>query len=365
MVKFYRGPSGSFNKEAHYDGLYFATDKGEIYLNDSVYGSGSTVTDVEFKDGSTLAVSYQTEEPKEFNLLELLATATNQKAGLMSAEDKTAFDAFMEAYEKGDFVKDGMLSSIDIVRDPEGKTGTFIVMTFNTDSGITEPMYVDVTDVFAVFVPGNGVSIKNNVISVKVAENDPYITVGSTGIASKGIDDAIAAAVTAVVGVEGDSADTPTIYGIKTYVADALKNVSATVTIDTTADKGVALEQAESGIRVVVNEEELAAALIGEGGPISGTTIKLGEDVVVGDAVLGQAGISVHSVIQTLANKIESSSNGGITVLEGDEFVRVSGSATTKYLSMNVGALGEYMVDNTSALKTNDGRLSVEWEEIE
>lgn len=106
MVKFFRGPAASFDKVAHKDGLYFAIDKGEIYLNDSVYGSEYAMTDVEIsEDGTSLIVSYREHDSKTINLVELLVKASKTSAGLMSAEDKINLDAIAEAYANDELGK--------------------------------------------------------------------------------------------------------------------------------------------------------------------------------------------------------------------------------------------------------------------
>ena len=106
MIKFFRGPAGSFDKALHKDGLYFATDKGEIYLNDSVYGSEYTVTDVKMnEDGTELIVSYREHEDKKINLIDLLVKASSASAGLMSAEDKINLDNLVTAFANNEFGK--------------------------------------------------------------------------------------------------------------------------------------------------------------------------------------------------------------------------------------------------------------------
>lgn len=105
MIKFFRGPAALFDQTEHKDGLYFAIDKGEIYLNDSVYGSEYTITDIEVKDGTTLVVSYREHDPKEINLIELLIKASDKSAGLMSAEDKINLDAIAKAYANDELGK--------------------------------------------------------------------------------------------------------------------------------------------------------------------------------------------------------------------------------------------------------------------
>lgn len=106
MIKFFRGPAESFDKVLHKDGLYFAIDKGEIYLNDSVYGSDETVTDVKMtEDGTALIVSRKGQDDKTIDLVELMAKASATSAGLMTAADKIALDELSAAFKNDELGK--------------------------------------------------------------------------------------------------------------------------------------------------------------------------------------------------------------------------------------------------------------------
>jgi hypothetical protein len=227
MVKFFRGPAASFDKVLHKDGLYFAIDKGEIYLNDSVYGSDETVTDVEMtEDGTALIVRRKGLEDKTIDLVELMAKASTTSAGLMTAADKIALDELSAAFKndelgkvqgvaEGDkilsmndklisatvsltydsetkkikllgkdnadlgsvdatpFIKDGMISEATLVTDPEGQeSGKYLMFKWNTDSGVSDPTYVPLTELVDVYIAGDAIAIsENNEISVVVAES--------------------------------------------------------------------------------------------------------------------------------------------------------------------------------------------------
>lgn len=227
MIKFFRGPAASFDKVLHKDGLYFATDKGEIYLNDSVYGSDETVTDVEMnEDGTELIVYRKGQEAKTIDLVEMMAKASATGAGLMTAADKIALDELSTAFKndelgkvqgvaEGDkilsmtdklvsatvsltydsetkkikllgkdnadlgsvdatpFIKDGMISEAELVTDPEGQeAGKYLMFKWNTDAGVSEPTYVPLTELVDVYTAGAAIAIsEGNEISVVVAES--------------------------------------------------------------------------------------------------------------------------------------------------------------------------------------------------
>lgn len=102
LVKFLRGLDANYNQTTHKDGIYFATDTGNIYLNGVLYGGDSDVkvSDVVVED-SVIKVSYTDNSTKEFKLTELVANATETSAGLMSAEDKNVVDEVSTAFGSG------------------------------------------------------------------------------------------------------------------------------------------------------------------------------------------------------------------------------------------------------------------------
>lgn len=68
--------------------------------------------------------------------------------------------------DTADFVKDGMLTSAELVTNPVGQdAGTYIKLTWNTDGG-KQPMYINVTSLIDVYTAGNGLSLSDHEFSV-------------------------------------------------------------------------------------------------------------------------------------------------------------------------------------------------------
>ena len=351
-----------------------------------------TLDDGTGKLGATVGLTYYTDTTGEKPVYEIRLTG---KGG----EVISTIDA-------KSFVKDGMLDSVELVANPADQaTGTYLVFTWNTEAGLSEPMYVPVTDLIDVYTQGDGITIEDKVIKAKVKSGDAYLEVTTDGIASKGIDTAITTAKNAVIGTEADAETAVTVYGVKKYAANlvgahetavtealkgkadkaeydtfvqntnsALANIKVT-DVDTTVSNGISLTKSEAGvIGVSVVTEDLGAALVGatgEIGTVSGVTVKLGQAITDGAATnpteIISANTSVHAAIQTLAGQIQAAVAGGITAIDGGEYITVGGTATSKTLTLNTAKIGTYLVDNSSALKVDSmtGKLSLEWETVE
>lgn len=115
MAKLYRGKAALFNAETHKDGLFFATDINEIYLSFTgsdgntitrVYGSEFLIKNVDLNsEGTKLVITYREGNSKEIDIANLLAKATQDAAGLMSAQDKKNLDTLFEAYSNDELGK--------------------------------------------------------------------------------------------------------------------------------------------------------------------------------------------------------------------------------------------------------------------
>lgn len=339
------------------------------------------------KLGATVGLTYYTDTTGEKPVYEIRLTGKNNEV--------------ISTIDAKSFVKDGMLDSVELVANPANQAaGTYLVFTWNTEAGLSEPMYVPVTDLIDVYTAGDGIDITGKVVRAVVKSNDPYIEVTTEGIASKGIDNAITIAKNAVVGTTEDAETAITLHGIKKYAANLVSAHESAMTtalagkadkesydtfvsetnatlsgikvtdVDTVEASGIKLTKSELGIiGVSVTTETLAEDLVGapsEVGAIAGTTIKLGQAITDGAAEnpteIISATTSVHAAIQTLAGQIQAAVAGGITAIDGGEYITVGGTATSKTLTLNTAKVGKYLVDNSSAIKVDSitGKLTLE-----
>lgn len=99
LVRFLRGLNSAYSynlaspTNAHENAIYFAEDKGFLYVNGVRYGGDDAV---KVKDvvvnGSVLTLSYTDNTTKDINILDILPEATETSKGLLSASDKGFID---------------------------------------------------------------------------------------------------------------------------------------------------------------------------------------------------------------------------------------------------------------------------------
>lgn len=97
--------------------------------------------------------------------------------------------SIVSSIDATDFVKDGMLNAAELVEATaespvNGKTsGYFLKLTFNTDSGIAEPMYIDVSALIDIYTAdGQGLILQDKQFSLKLV-SDGLLKKDDSGLA--------------------------------------------------------------------------------------------------------------------------------------------------------------------------------------
>ena len=199
--------------------------------------------------------------------------------------------------DASEFIKDGMLDTVELVKNPEGQTaGTYLKLTWNTDSGKGEPMFINVTDLIDVYTAGTGLNLNGKEFSV---DTDTIATV-----------EALDNAKTELKGNAASAADSETIAGAKKY-ADSLKT-----TID--------------------------------GYTVNG--IKISEKPVLDGSVIAVGGTGVHkgkkldATVEDIYTQIGNAATSGVTSFGGKTGkITINGNGTGNYkvkLAMTENELG-------------------------
>lgn len=253
------------------------------------------------------------------------------------------------------FVKDGMLDTVELVEDPEGQTaGTYLKLTWNTDSGKTDPMYVNLTDLIDVYSNGEGLKLTGHEFSIddtKVATK----TWATGAFDTKGSAAGVKAAVGAyTINGKALASASITLGGVDITVggesSQSTKNVATAfkdleTRIETAEGKaGVTSIDSKTGAFTVKAASETNGAVninVSEGREISAAIVglksaayteasaydKAGAAATVKSDLLGTSG-SAGTTIWGLDQKIETNKTNAATDLAGAK-VELEGKITS------------------------------------
>lgn len=180
------------------------SDKGNVKFTNDEEGLSASVTipDATVKgvsDGDKV-ISLGT-DGKLSSTISFSVDATADTDGKRYLRLKGIDDTDLGKVDVADFVKDGMLDKAELVTDPEGQpAGTYIKLTWNTDAGKSDPMYINVTSLIDVYIAGNGLNLTDHTFSVdtaKIATKDSVDTL-SAKVDGLNVTDNVSAAVAGI-----------------------------------------------------------------------------------------------------------------------------------------------------------------------
>lgn len=240
-------------------------------------------------------------------------------------KDKTTAISTIDA---SDFVKDGMLSKVEYSKgdaDHAEADGPYLVFTWNTDSGVTTPMWVSLKGLVDVYTgTTDEIVVTNNVISLATAIKDAIaaalneISVSETDVDAKGY-------IEAKVSTKADKKQAVGVgvtYG--SFKTDSAAQVNGIATVEAVNDV------------IVANEKVTSEALN-----------KLNSDIQAEVTRAEDAEQTINNTVATLtADYLKS-------ITAADKSVTVSGTA-------NNSASVKVNVDSTSlVLDATNGYLAV------
>ena len=274
-----------------------------------------------------------------------------------------------------DFIKDGMINSVELVDTAEGKKA--LRLTWNTDAG-KEVVDVDVTGLLDYYYAGNGIAFNEDdrKFSVDLKEGERFLVVDAAGL---GIDEtALWTAADAKYDAKGDAAQAlvdakahtaaeieklAEVYDAK-GAAEAAQGAAQTYAdgLNTAMDERVkVLEEIDHDDFVKVDgyvayseDEKTKLAGIAEGAQVNvieavkvngveatvadkvaevtvtGADVALGADITSEEEVVYNKDTKLSSVLQGIQDSISVAVSGGLTGVVGGNGIEVSAVAANK-----------------------------------
>ena len=226
-------------------------------------------------------------------------------------------DAEISSFDASAFVADGVLENAEYDANTKKIIFTWNIVTGEDDEG--NPIYktdeVDISSLVDTYTAGNGITITNNEVAVKVVANDKYLEVDETGLHSKGIDDAITEA-TKDLASKDDIAD----FVSNSTLTEAIKDFAT----DTEVSNAVAAEAEIARAAEEANANEILAIK-------NDTTNTINSFADVVTALAGKQATGDYVLTATLTEKV-TELEGKITTAQnkGQEGVDKADAAQQK-----------------------------------
>lgn len=372
VVRFYRGLKASYNATTHADGIYFATDVGQILMNGVEYGGDSDkkVANVELNTQANGIVITYTDTTSTTLLFGKASTVVD---GLMSKEDKAKLDSLDPSangsYKSSFLDYKGTKDTYEDLPSENNKKGdvwNVVAAHGSTPAGTNyawdgtqwDPLggTVDLSGYYTKSQVDSAISTAKSELEAADTALEGQITTVTNQLTNK------------VDKVEGSGLISDTdLNQIRTNKADI---ESLTTSVGGKQDEltpGDAVSITEENV-IDVKVEEVAGQLLTKSAnglrahisSITGAKIKVGT-AITGGVEIG-ADQTVAAGMQALSDSIQTAVSGGITSLTSpDETITITSTGTSRGLAINTAKL----VSTTSSIQVgDDGKLDMFWMEV-
>ena len=146
-----------------------------VPVDSVVEGDGNSKTIVAIKEGSALSITSSKDEDTDTTTYTLDVTIpeyedTNTEYGIeydsTNKVIKLTNDTSKTSIPVDDFIKDGMISSVELVTENDkSEQGQFLKITWNSDAG-KDVVYLDVTTLVDVYTAGKGITITDGQVAI-------------------------------------------------------------------------------------------------------------------------------------------------------------------------------------------------------
>ena len=252
-----------------------------------------------------------------------------------------------------EFVKDGMLSSADLVVNPEGMAdGTYLKLVWNTDAGdknetlegVQDAMYINVTDLIDVYTAGDGIAINGKEISCTYKYELPTAAEDTLGGIKTGYTE-VENVKNYAVKVDGNG---------NAYVAVPWEDTKYSATVQDS--NLVKLELADTAFSI--NETALTTRLNGidtaVSSKIASVTGEDGDNALISITTDANKAVTVASTTK-LSNAVEKAENSiqGVGVLDADKNIISVEKDDDNNITLSAGTDLEAAITNAnSAVQT-------------